>query len=106
MEDGMKIIYDTKKQKELQQPDYVIDVIHNAPTGMVSGAQNLFDRTNLTAHQQTIYDHEGRVATEATYQALPGLQRHEFPRCDRDRAGRKEEYSIRLTMEKLVDQRA
>ena len=79
MEDGMEIIYDTKKKKELQQPDYVIDVIHRTNGAWYLARKIVFDRTNLTVHQQTIYDHDGSVATEATYQAYHDYNGINFP---------------------------
>lgn len=101
MEDGMEIIYDTKRKKELQQPDYVIDVIHRTNSGWYLARKIVFDRTNLTVHQQTIYDHDGSIATEATYQAYHDYNGINFP--DVIQISRpKEEYSIRLTVEKLV----
>ncbi len=101
MEDGTEIIYDTKKKKELQQPDYIIDVIHRANNGWYLARKVIFDRTNLTVHQQTIYDQDGSIATEATYQAYHDYNGINFP--DVIQISRpKEEYSIRLTVEKLV----
>src|SRR5581483_3102215 len=69
VEDSTEVTYDTKKNKELEQPDYVIDVIHRTKGEWFLGRKVVFDRTNLTVHQQIIYDADGSVATEATYQA-------------------------------------
>jgi uncharacterized protein DUF4292 len=101
IEDGMEIIYDTKQKKELQQPDYIIDVIHRTNNEWYLARKIAFDRTNLTVHQQTIYDQDGSVVTEATYQAYHDYNGVNFP--DVIQISRpKEEYSIRLTVEKLV----
>jgi hypothetical protein len=101
IEAGMEIIYDTKKNKELQQPDYIIDVIHRTNNEWHLARKIVFDRTNLTVHQQTIYDQDGSVVTEATYQAYHDYNGINFP--DVIQISRpKEEYSIRLTVEKLV----
>ncbi len=40
IEAGMEIIYDTKKNKELQQPDYIIDVIHRTNNEWHTGTQD------------------------------------------------------------------
>lgn len=101
IEDGMETIYDTKKKKELQQPAYVIEVIHRNNNDWYLARKIVFDRTNLTVHQQIIYDQDGSVVTEATYQAYHDYNGINFP--DVIQINRpKEEYSIRLTVEKLL----
>lgn len=101
VEDGTEIIYDTKKRKELEQPDYVIDIIHRSGKDWYLARKVVFDRTNLSVHQQLIYDQAGSVVTEATYQAYHDYNGVSFP--DVIEINRpKEEYSIRLTVEKLV----
>jgi hypothetical protein len=101
VEDGTEIIYDTKKKKELEQPDYVIDIIHRSGKDWYLARKVVFDRTNLSVHQQVIYDQSGSVVTEATYQAYHDYNGVSFP--DVIEINRpKEEYSIRLTVEKLV----
>ena len=101
LEDSTEIIYDTKKRKELEQPDYVIDVIHRTGNQWILARKIIFDRTNLVPHQQIIYDDKGAVATLATYQAYHDYNGVSFP--DVIEINRpKEEYSIRLTVEKLV----
>jgi uncharacterized protein DUF4292 len=101
LEDSTEIIYDTKKRKELEQPDYVIDIIHRTGNQWVLARKIIFDRTNLVPHQQIIYDDKGAVATQATYQAYHDYNGVSFP--DVIEISRpKEEYSIRLTVEKMV----
>ncbi len=101
LEDSTEIIYDTKKRKELQQPDYVIDVIHRTGNDWFLARKIIFDRTNLVPHRQIIYDPSGAVATEATYQAYHEYNGVNFPDVVEINRPR-EEYSIRLTVEKLV----
>jgi hypothetical protein len=101
LEESTEIIYDTKKKKELEQPDYVIDIIHRTGKDWALARKILFDRTNLVAHQQIIYDQTGSVVTVATYQVYHDYNGVSFP--DVIEISRpKEEYSIRLTVEKLV----
>ncbi len=101
MEDGTEVIYDPKKKKTLEQPDYVIDIIHRSGKDWSLVRKVVFDRTNLSVHQQIIYDRNGSIATEATYQAYHDYNGVSFP--DVIQINRpKEEYSIRLTVEKLV----
>jgi hypothetical protein len=101
LEDGTEMIYDTKAKKQLEQPDYVINIIHRSGNDWYLARKIAFDRTNLVVHQQVIYDQSGSVATEATYQAYHDYNGVNFP--DVIEISRpKEEYSIRLTVEKLV----
>ena len=101
LEDGTEIIYDIKKKKTLEQPDYVIDIIHRS-----GKAWNLARRLCSTAR---IYRCTNRSSTIRT--ALSPLRRPIRPTTTTtdsasltwSRSNRpKEEYSIRLTVEKLV----
>ena len=47
LEDSTEIIYDTKKKKKLEQPDYVIDIIHRSGKAWNLARKIVFDRTNL-----------------------------------------------------------
>jgi hypothetical protein len=101
LEESIETIYDPKKKKELEQPDYVIDVIHRSGNEWYLARKVVFDRTNLSVHQQIIYDPSGAVATEATYQVYHDYEGITFPNVIEISRPR-EEYSIRLTVEKLV----
>jgi outer membrane lipoprotein-sorting protein len=101
LEDSTEIIYDAKKKKNLEQPDYVIDVLHHAGDDWYLSRKIIFDRTNLVPHQQIVYDQKGAVATEATYQAYQDYSGVSFPNVIQINRPQ-EEYSIRLTVVKLV----
>lgn len=101
LENSTEIIYDTKKKKELEQPDYVLDIIHRTGSNWILARKIVFDRTNLVPHQQIIYDPTGAVSTVATYQVYHDYYGVSFPNVIEINRP-KEEYSIRLTVEKLV----
>lgn len=101
LEDSTEIIYDTKNRKNLEQPDYVIDVVTRAGEQWYLSRKIIFDRTNLVPHQQIIYDQTGAIATEATYQAYQDYNGVRFPNVIQINRPQ-EEYSIRLTVVKLV----
>jgi outer membrane lipoprotein-sorting protein len=101
LEESTEIIYDPKNKKNLEQPDYVIDIIHHAADDWYLSRKIVFDRTNLVPHQQIIYDQKGAVATEVTYQVYQDYNGVSFPNVIQINRPR-EEYSIRLTVEKLV----
>ena len=101
LEQSTEIIFDAKNKRELEQPDYVIDVIHRTGDEWLLARKVVFDRTNLTVHQQIIYDKQGAVATEATYQVYQDYNGVSFPNVIMIKRPQ-EEYSIRLTVEKLI----
>lgn len=101
VQQGEEQVYDSKKKRTLEQPDYIVDVLHRGDTGWVLARQIVFDRTNLSVHQQLIYDENGAVATEATYQVYEDYNGVSFPRVIEIKRPQ-EEYSIRLTVDKLV----
>ncbi len=101
LEQSTEVIYDPKSKKNLEQPDYVIDVIHHAGNDWYLSRKVIFDRTTLVPHHQIVYDPQGRVATDATYQVYQDFNGVSFPNVIEINRPQ-EEYSIRLTMEKLV----
>ena len=101
LEQSTEIIYDAKKKRELEQPDYVIDIVHHAGEEWYLARKIVFDRSNLTVHEQIIYERDGAVATDATYQVYQEYNGVSFPNVIMIKRPQ-EEYSIRLTVEKLV----
>jgi outer membrane lipoprotein-sorting protein len=101
LEDSTEIIYDAKKKKNLEQPDYVIDIIHHVGDDWYLSRKIVFDRANLVPHQQIIYDQKGAVATDATYQVYQDYNGVSFPSVIQINRPQ-EEYSIRLTVVKLT----
>ena len=101
LEQSTEIIYDPDKKKTLEQPDYVIDVIHRTGNDWNLARKIVFDRTNLTVHQQIIYDQKGAIVSDVTYQVYEQYNGVNFPRVIQIRRPL-EEYSIRLTVEKMV----
>ncbi len=101
LEESQEIIYDPRRKRTLEQPDYVIDVLHRAGDDWYLARKIVFDRTNLTVHQQIIYDKNGAIATEATYQVYQDYNGASFPSVIEIKRPQ-EEYSIRLTVVKLV----
>src|SRR5580704_773067 len=101
LENSTEVIYDPKIKKELEQPDYVIDVIHRSGDEWYLTRKIVFDRTTLVPHQQIIYNQQGVITTNATYQVYKDYNGVSFPdviEIDRPQ----EEYSIRLTVVKLM----
>lgn len=102
LEDSTEIIYDRKKKKNLEQPDYVIQIIHHAGDNNWYLARKIvFDRTTLLPHQQLVYNQNGAVATSAIYQVYQEYNGVNFPNVI-EISRTREEYSIRLTVDKLA----
>jgi hypothetical protein len=101
LEDSQELIYDKKKTRTLEQPDYEILVIHRAGNDWYLARKIVFDRTNLSVHEQVIFDQNGAIATEATYQVYADHNGVSFPSVIEIKRPQ-EEYSIRLTVDKLV----
>jgi len=101
LEDGEELIYDRKKKSTLEQPDYEILVVHRVSNDWYLARKIVFDRTNLTVHEQVIFDQNGAISTEATYQVYQDHNGVSFPSVIEIKRPQ-EEYSIRLTVDKLV----
>ncbi len=101
MENDTENVVDRKTKKLVEQPDYVIDIIRRAGNDWYVARKIVFERVHLVPHRQIIYDNMGDVATEATYQVYKDYNGVSFPNViEIDRP--KEEYSIRLVVEKLT----
>jgi hypothetical protein len=101
MENDTETVLDPKTRKLVEQPNYVIDIIRRSGTEWYVARKVLFERVHLVPHRQIIYDTKGDVTTQATYQVYKDYNGVSFPNVieiDRPR----EEYSIRLTVEKLT----
>ena len=90
-----------KKNKELQQPDYVITVIHRGDAGWYLARKIVFSRTDLNPHEQIIYDRNGYIASDVRYSKFTQHDGVEFP-GEIDIWRPQEEYSINLTVQKLA----
>ncbi len=101
MENDTETVVDVKTKKLVEQPDYVIDVIHRSGNDWYIARKILFERVHLVPHRQIIYDIAGEVTTEATYQVYKDYGGVSFPNVIEINRPR-EEYSIRLTVEKLA----
>jgi len=101
LEDSSEIIYDARKKKNLEQPDYVIDVLQHEGDDWYLARKIVFDRTTLVPHEQIILDPKGAVASDAIYQVYQDYNGVSFPNVIEINRPQ-EEYSIRLTVVKLV----
>jgi outer membrane lipoprotein-sorting protein len=101
LENDTETVVDQKTKKLAEQPDYVINIIRRLANDWYIARKIIFERVHLTPHQQIIFDAKGDVVTQATYQVYRDYDGVSFPnviQIDRPQ----EEYSIRLTIEKIT----
>ncbi len=101
LENGTEIVRDPKTRKDVEQPDYIIDVIRRGDRGWFLSRKITFSRTDLQPHRQIVYDKNGYVATDARYEDFRDYGGILFP--SQIQIWRpQEEYSILLNMVKLT----
>lgn len=101
LEQSTQIVTDARnKNKSWEVPDYVVDIIKKDGESWYMERKIEFDRINLKPYRQLIYDQSGRVATEAVYDEYQDFNGMSFPSIIQINRP-KEEYSVRLIVEKL-----
>jgi outer membrane lipoprotein-sorting protein len=101
LENSYETVTDLKRKKEVQQPDYVINIIHRGDAGWYLSRKIIFSRMDLEPHQQIVYDQHGYIASDVHYRNFSDHEGIDFP------GGiniwrPQEEYAIDLTVQKLV----
>jgi len=101
LENSYEAVADPKTRKELQQPDYVITVIHRDSGGWYLSRKIVISRTDLEPHEQIIYDRNGYIASDVRYGKFAEHDGIDFPN-EIDIWRPQEEYAIDLAVQKLV----
>lgn len=100
LEQGTEIVTDPKNHKELEQDDYEIIVIHKEGKDWYLSRKIIFSRVNLLPDRQMIYNQEGKLVTDASYEDFKDYGGVLFP--ERVNISRPiEGYNIQLTINKL-----
>jgi outer membrane lipoprotein-sorting protein len=100
LENSYETVIDPKTKKEVQQPDYVITIIHRGDAGWYLARKIIFSRTDLEPHQQIVYDRYGYIASDVRYSNFSDHEGIDFPN-QIDIWRPQEEYAINLTIQKL-----
>lgn len=102
LEGSNEIIQDPQTRKDVEEPNYILDVIrHDPETDHWFLARKIyFNRTSLLPYRQVVYDHNGYVATDASYDDFKPVNGVEFPNLIRIWRPQ-EEYTITLHIVKL-----
>ena len=101
LEQSTEIVREEKSKKQVEVPNYIVDVIKRQEKGSTLGRKIFFSRVDLKPHRQLIYDDQGRIATEAIYENFADYQGTNFPSqiiINRPQEG----YSIQLSIVKLT----
>lgn len=78
LENGYETVLDSRRHR-VEQPDYELAVIRQGPQGWYLWRRIQFSRTDLLPHRQRIYDLQGNVATDATYNNYKDFGGVSFP---------------------------
>jgi len=101
LEQSTEIVREEKSKKQVEIPNYIVDVIRRQEHGSILARKIYFSRVDLKPHRQLIYDGQGQLATEAIYENFTDYQGTSFPSqiiINRPQEG----YSIQLSMVKLT----
>jgi outer membrane lipoprotein-sorting protein len=101
LENSYEKVSDPKTKREVQQPNYVITVIHRGDAGWYLARKIIFDRTDLEPHEQIIYNQDGYPASDIRYSNFADHDGVDFP-SEIDIWRPQEEYAINLTVQKLA----
>ncbi len=100
VEDGVETVVDPKSRKPVEEPDYVVLVIHRGAQGWYLARKVTFSRQDLMPHRQVVYDLKGNIASDARYDQLTSYDGVMFPAIISIRRPQ-EEYSLVLNIVKL-----
>jgi len=100
VEDGVETVTDPKSKKPVEEPDYVVVIIHRGEQGWYLARKVVFSRQDLMPHRQIVYDKNGQIATDARYDQLTDYGGVLFPAVIQIRRPQ-EEYSLVLNIVKL-----
>lgn len=101
LENSYEMITDPKNKKQVQQPDYVLIVIHKGDSGWYLSRKIIFSRTDLQPHEQILYDKNGYTASDVHYRQFSNYEGLQFP-SEIDIWRPQEEYNIDITINKLT----
>lgn len=101
LENAAETVTDSKTKNSVEFPTYVVDVITRGEQGWYLSRKVIFSRMDLLPHHQHIYDKNGNLVTEASYDEFKDFNGVQFP--TRIKILRpQEEYTIGLVVLKLT----
>ncbi|HEY6968042.1 MAG TPA: DUF4292 domain-containing protein [Candidatus Angelobacter sp.] len=101
LEQGAEMVKDPKSHKNLQQQDYEVIVIRKEGSNWYLSRKVIFSRVNLQPDRQLIYNQQGQVVTDASYEDFKDFGAALLPQTvhiNRPVEG----YSIQITFSKVT----
>jgi outer membrane lipoprotein-sorting protein len=101
LEGSNEIVPDPATRKDVEQPNYILDIIRRMDSGQWFLARKIyFNRITLQPYRQVVYDRNGYVATDASYDDFKPVEGTQFPNLIRIWRPQ-EEYTVTLHFIKL-----
>jgi outer membrane lipoprotein-sorting protein len=101
LEAGTQPVVDPETHKQLEQPNYILDVVRRGDRGWFLSRKIYIDRSDLLPDRQVVYDSNGNVASDARYADFKEINGVLFPNLI-EIWRPQEEYRITLRMVKLT----
>ena len=101
LEQSNQHLTEAKTKQQVLQPEYRINVIEHEGNNWYLSRKIFINRTNLEPYRQVIYDKNGNVATDATYQDFKDYNGVSFP-SEIHIFRPQEEYAVTLNIVKLT----
>ena len=79
IENTTEPVVDAKSKKQVDEPDYTLDVIDKTDGDAFLSRKVIFSREDLLPHRQLIYDTNGNVVTDARYEKYENISGINFP---------------------------
>lgn len=79
LENTEEPVVDAKSKKQVDEPDYTLDVIDKTDADGFLSRKIIFNREDLLPHRQIIYDKGGNVVTDARYEKYENMIGINFP---------------------------
>jgi outer membrane lipoprotein-sorting protein len=79
LEDTTEIVKDPKTHKDVEQGSYTLVILDKGDGGYYLSRKIGFSRIDLLPHEQSIYDHNGQIATFARYENFSDFSNIKFP---------------------------
>jgi hypothetical protein len=101
LESGTEMVQDPETKKQVEQPDYRLDVIHRGPKGWYLERKIRFNRVDLQPRRQSFYNEHGDIVSDIRYDQWKQYNNVWFPAVTEIRRP-VEEYSITIGIVKLA----
>jgi outer membrane lipoprotein-sorting protein len=100
LEQGWEVTFDPQTRREVEQPNYILNVVRWREGAWLLSRKVVFSRIDLEPSRQIVYDDAGNVATDARYSRFLDYDGVRFPSLI-EIWRPQEEYNIVLAIQRL-----